>query len=118
MNLELFKEIVDFIKANPQHWNQRTWHCGTSHCVAGFIEQRVNGRSFCSEATAVRPEMVHWQTFAVGRDTLGLSTKKANWLFDPKRTLAELQIVAKHGKVTNRMMRRSGMERLLASTTT
>ena len=27
---------------NPNHWNQRYWHCNTSHCIAGFADMRRN----------------------------------------------------------------------------
>jgi hypothetical protein len=26
------------IEANPDHWVQGAWHCGTSHCFAGFAQ--------------------------------------------------------------------------------
>lgn len=29
---------LDWIKANPGHWDQMYWHCGTSHCFAGVAE--------------------------------------------------------------------------------
>lgn len=32
------------IEANPDHWNQTHWHCGTSHCLAGFCDIVVDRR--------------------------------------------------------------------------
>lgn len=31
------------ILANPQHWNQEHWHCGTTHCFAGFAQLMAYG---------------------------------------------------------------------------
>ena len=33
------------IEANPQHWEQAEWHCGTSHCFGGFAEMLRLGKS-------------------------------------------------------------------------
>ena len=37
-NVENLRATIQAILANPQHWNQGTWHCGPSHCFAGFAE--------------------------------------------------------------------------------
>ena len=37
-NIKVLKEILKFIIQHPEHWDQEIWHCGSSHCVAGFIE--------------------------------------------------------------------------------
>jgi hypothetical protein len=31
-------KALELIEANPAHWSQSTWHCGTSHCLAGFCD--------------------------------------------------------------------------------
>lgn len=33
-------QALDDIYKNPSHWLQEKWHCGTSHCLAGFIQVR------------------------------------------------------------------------------
>lgn len=38
INWELLQRGVEAIKANPENWDQLNWHCGTSHCLAGFIQ--------------------------------------------------------------------------------
>jgi hypothetical protein len=38
------------VEDNPNHWNQDNWHCGTSHCFAGFAELI---------ATELQPENTH-----------------------------------------------------------
>ena len=40
-NVELAYQVLDIIKNNPEHWNQKYWHCGTSHCFAGFVDCTV-----------------------------------------------------------------------------
>jgi hypothetical protein len=35
-----FARVMEDILDNPKHWNQGSWHCGTSHCWAGFAEMR------------------------------------------------------------------------------
>lgn len=29
-------QVLEAIEANQDHWDQELWHCGTSHCFAGF----------------------------------------------------------------------------------
>jgi len=38
VNVKLLNDTLNAIKANPDHWEQSKWHCGTSHCLAGFAE--------------------------------------------------------------------------------
>ena len=42
VNVELLQKTLDTIKANPRHWDQSYWHCGSSHCFAGFAELIAN----------------------------------------------------------------------------
>lgn len=30
--------VMRTIEENPGHWNQLRWHCGSSHCFAGFAQ--------------------------------------------------------------------------------
>lgn len=38
MNKERCEQVLQWIEAHPEHWNQEVWHCGTSHCFAGIAE--------------------------------------------------------------------------------
>ena len=40
-NEELLIRAVNHIKSHPDTWNQRQWHCGTTHCIGGWIEMFV-----------------------------------------------------------------------------
>jgi hypothetical protein len=37
-NYKLMKYIIQLIKLNPTHWNQKEWRCGSSFCFAGFVD--------------------------------------------------------------------------------
>ena len=37
MHIERATQVIDLIKANPSHHDQKNWHCGTSHCFANMI---------------------------------------------------------------------------------
>lgn len=39
---ELLEDVIAAIKAEPEHYNQQEW-CGTSYCVAGWMERLVDG---------------------------------------------------------------------------
>lgn len=40
-NVELLRETLQTIKENPEHWDQKQWHCGTTHCFAGLVECKL-----------------------------------------------------------------------------
>lgn len=101
---DMFERVLSAIKANPENWYQRQWHCGTSHCFAGFAEILDlidRGRFKCAldqvlsvsykesidqlEVEELRP------TFDIGRDVLNITAAQANWLFDTDRTLADFE---------------------------
>ena len=101
VNIELLQKTLDTIKANPKHWDQRHWHCGSSHCFAGFAEllvrdlpinQPVNSEVFLSGET---------EQFATQQ--LGLNVDDADILFAYDNTLADLELFVKelcsHGTI-------------------
>lgn len=53
---DLAYATLDWIKANPQHWNQRYWHCGTSHCFAGTAEMLGAGLDPAQEHPDRQPD--------------------------------------------------------------
>ena len=71
MNKENFQKVLDQITAHPETWDQTDWHCGTTHCFAGWA-QLLSGQ----------PENVE----TVRRDArmfLDLSYAEADFLFAP-----------------------------------
>ena len=38
LNHKLLKQTMNQIIEHPETWEQDTWHCGTTHCFAGWAE--------------------------------------------------------------------------------
>jgi hypothetical protein len=79
MNIELHNKIIAKITANPECWNQESWHCGTSHCYGGHA-QIMSGNP--ANDTTVRRD---------ARIALDLSGPEADYAFAGSRTLEELK---------------------------
>jgi hypothetical protein len=83
INKELLRETLQDIKGNPKHWNQRQWHCGSSHCFAGFVECKLRKHAI-EEKTPV--------SWSIENKQMLIDVLYANNLGDPERIekLAEL----------------------------
>ena len=79
-NAALAYKTLDYIKAHPEEWDQRLWHCGTTHCFAGLIELFTTGED---EAIAA--------TWDVAQEALGVEKYDACLLFHGGNTLVELE---------------------------
>lgn len=95
VNVELLQKTLDTIKANPQHWNQRHWHCGTSHCFAGFAELLANGLPVETSLDEIERLKI---TRKLGMSTpieaerlLGITDEDGDVLFYGHNTLKELE---------------------------
>ena len=98
VNVELLQKTLDTIKANPQHWDQTKWHCGTSHCFAGFAELIAKNIPIeTDESILIRderfyyPEFNDWSTSEHATELLGISDDDAETLFASYRTLEDLE---------------------------
>ena len=40
---DLAQRVLDAITERPEDWDQSNWHCGTQHCVAGWLELEAYG---------------------------------------------------------------------------
>jgi hypothetical protein len=40
---ERLQKVVKWIETHPARWYQPSWHCGTSHCVAGVAQLFARG---------------------------------------------------------------------------
>jgi len=78
-NLENIKLVLDKIENNPDCWVQKYWHCGASHCFAGWA-QILSGNAPNNET--VRRD---------ARMFLGFNIREANYYFNGRRTLKELK---------------------------
>jgi hypothetical protein len=128
MNLKLLRKIVKHIKANPDTWRQSAWHCGTSHCVAGFAELDAAGYSLGSAAFNSKLDAKRWwdkpssgsawytrtrfwrfiqarrkqqlpvSTCSIAQDHLRITDRQADYLFSASRSLDQLSEVARTGR--------------------
>lgn len=99
INWPLFERTVAAIKANPGSWKQSSWHCGTSHCFAGFthildlmdrgiITSHIQNVESEDDAEIELYGEVSWD---VARQRLGLSFAQEEWLFNGYRSLADFE---------------------------
>ena len=100
VNVELLQKTLDAIKANPQHWNQQSWHCGTSHCFAGLAELIANDlpveTSFDEiERLKITRKLGMSTPIEAGR-LLGISDEDGDVLFYGYNTLKQLERMVAH----------------------
>lgn len=79
---ELLRQVVNKILECPGEWDQKTWHCGTKHCVGGWA-QILGGRPQDMDATAKD-----------AMELIGLSQEDAAWLFSGARRIGEIHAFA------------------------
>lgn len=98
VNVELLQKTLDAIKANPQHWEQSVWHCGTSHCFAGFAELIDRGLPIDTHEDILRDEPEFfcpydsdWNTSSHATELLGLEDDDATELFWSCNSLSRLE---------------------------
>ena len=100
VNIELLQKTLDTIKANPEHWNQEQWHCGTSHCFAGFAELIANNLSIemsCEQVRALRLNgKLEDRICSYAEKLLGITDDDSDVLFDPYNTLEQLERMVDH----------------------
>ncbi len=88
---ELLESTLKLIEENPNHWNQGDWHCGTSHCFAGFVELQIkklplDTTESLSDACITRE---------MAREALGLSDLQADVLFSGVNKLEDLKEIVR-----------------------
>ena len=91
--------VLRTIEENPQHWDQRNWHCGTSHCFAGFAQllgRRMSlGTSIDKDHPYVMDGAVYHHPSGDAQEWLGLTEQQCsifdNGLFDPDNDIYDLR---------------------------
>ena len=104
MILENFRRVLAQIEAQPETWDQESWHrlqrhspCGTAHCFAGWSE------IFATGADPAKMDGDAWThakmciTEERAIEYLGITVAQAEWLFDEDRTLDDFRHVAETG---------------------
>lgn len=74
----LMVAVMNQIIEHPETWDQKQWHCGTSHCFFGHA-QIMGGR-----------KQNDINAFNDGKELLGLGNADADWLSRGHRTLPEI----------------------------
>lgn len=87
--------ILKTIKSNPKHWNQENWHCGTSHCFAGFAELEKLKLPLKTSEEIMEKWFPVSNTFKVAREYLQLTDRQAVLLFHSNNSLNELDFIVK-----------------------
>jgi len=98
MNKTHFKKILNKIKADPDNWNQETWHCGTKHCIAGHAQIEMGRFDTDSqledtlENSETRAHAFYKNENTVkndAREYLQMSYNHSKWLFSGIRTIED-----------------------------
>lgn len=99
--------VLGTIEANPQHWDQRNWHCGTSHCFAGTAQLLARQMPLTTRVDADHPYIViggeHNHPCGDAQEWLGVTDSQImldGGLFDPDGTLDDLRRIIAEIKAT------------------
>ena len=120
MNLRRYRAVWRLIERFPSQYKQDEWHCGTSHCVAGWADivaagykrpelvniPRSTGSIFCLgmpakfRAWVIRSRRLKklFDTKERAASWLKLADRERDYLFAYCRTRDELRAVAETGK--------------------
>lgn len=113
MNIELFKQAVDKVRAHPEEWDQEWFEraenpCGTACCIAGHVVEISNVVPTVKTEDIDYSWATEYQHFSeafdgsvpgLARRLLGITVEQARWLFDWKRTLRDFDAVITSGVV-------------------
>jgi len=89
MNEKNFKKILNKIKKYPENWNQKEWHCGTQHCIAGHAQLAMKRKE--NNGTAKLD----------AREYFELSKIEASFLFDARRKIEDFETFLHTGNCCN-----------------
>lgn len=78
MNKRNLAEVMNHILENPETWDQSQWHCGSSHCFAGWA-QIFSGEE--EDSNTAPYDAQKW---------LEINDDDSDWLFGAQRQLREL----------------------------
>lgn len=87
INKELHLTTLELVEQNLQHWEQTDWHCGTTHCFAGFVVMQLLGLSVKDAC----PNHESINTKLIAREALGLERYSATTLFYTTNTIQDLR---------------------------
>jgi hypothetical protein len=113
INVALLKKTLARIEAEPEHWNQSWWRCGTSYCFGGWAAV-LAGAKFRRPDENMSIELIPkyaWEKnrpYVVMHDRaqyiLGLTNYEASELFFSGNSLADLK------RIVRKLIRRAEKE--------
>jgi uncharacterized protein YjbI with pentapeptide repeats len=89
-------QTLDDVKAYPEHHNQRKWHCGTSHCFAGFADLRAFNRANISMEDLLKTHFEYDQLNCIDHSYFGLTKSGWKTLIHASNSLEQLEFFVKN----------------------
>jgi hypothetical protein len=86
MNMQRFRQVLAYIEAHPEEWNQREW-CGSECCFAGHAA--------CFAGVNAKRTTWAGAVADVAQEWLGMSAAQFRWLYAEGRTLDDFRTVAR-----------------------
>ena len=98
MHITRFKTILNRIKSNPECWNQKIWHFGTSHCFAGHA-QIDSGN-----------EIDTWNAYNNAKQWLNLTESECDYIFNKSTTIENFEVFLKKEQDHKKLIRQLRLE--------
>lgn len=95
--------VLATIEANPSHWDQSDWHCGTSHCFAGFAQYLAVDWNLSMPATGCFTLTIDGKKRAAWDDAevwLGIDGVQSSRLFCGGNSFCKLESIVSEIKQT------------------
>jgi uncharacterized protein YjbI with pentapeptide repeats len=89
-------QTLDDVKAYPEHHNQRKWHCGTSHCFAGFADLRAFNRANISMEDLLKTHFEYNELEYIDHSYFGLTKSGWKTLIHASNSLEQLEFFVKN----------------------
>lgn len=93
------RKVLDWIKDNPEHWDQKRWHCGTSHCFIGVADMFLLG---LSPKESVKHDSFYGYTAV--KAYLGITRSEFSMLCHSANTLQDLEFYIEQIERTPRVL--------------
>lgn len=90
VNKELIRKTMNQILQNPEAWDQKTWHCGTSHCFAGWATILSGWVPNNRSEVIKRGTDELMNTSDAAQEELGIGWALAGWMFAGVRDMEGL----------------------------
>lgn len=89
-NVALLTATLEYIKAHPEEWDQKTWRCGTTACFAGHAVKQAGAR-WVNQHEVITSDGRKEFIDEYASEILGLNRTESYYLFDACNTLEDLE---------------------------